>query len=341
MSSGDGNPKNALFHELFVTSDTLFRLLKAVNQSPNTSLAFCIYDLCAEILARLVFPYQSSDDVVSVNHKIGGLEKLLSDVNHATSNEGEENNELIGLAHFAQKELREASTYYAAFTSNMSSSNPLSSTGGATTVSIEYRLLRSLSSRLMTESGHYRQHSKLTQVTCQLLLQILNLRRSLTGISPYNANLHMEIIEDWVSVKSVLTGTTTPTSSGKLSDHENEKSHKTSLNITQISPNSITVAWSGIPESDEFVPPSGPKSTSSQRRIAASVGGLLASIKGSAPLSPHTSYSLYITPLSGSQQTLPLEQRSRTLLVLPYVSTTGSQKIDLLDPGESMLGPTD
>jgi hypothetical protein len=262
---------------------------------------------------------------------------LLSEVNQAAPGEGNEDNELVGLAHFAQKELREASTYYAAFTSNMPSSSSLSNAGAAT-VSIEYRLLRSLSSRLMTESNHYRQHSKLTQVTCQLLLQILNLRRSLTGISPYNANLHLEIVEDWVWTKSQRTGTTTPNStSGKIlrhEDHENEKINKTSLIITQISPTSVTVSWSGVPESDEWIP-SGPKVTSPQGRIAASVGGLIASIKGAAAHSPHTSYSLYVTPLSGSQQTLPSDQRSRSLLVLPYVCATGSQKIDLLDPGES------
>jgi hypothetical protein len=222
-------------------------------------------------------------------------------------------------------------------------------------VSIEYRLLRSFASRLTTESTHYRQHSKLTRVTCQLLLEILNLRRSLIGISQYSFHIHQEIIEDWRWMKSSMTGTTTPSSYssssiGKLTRHEGERememeekgrmSNKATLIVTQISSNSVTVSWSGIPESDEWSPTilkATTSSSSSQGRIAASVGGLLASIKGSTSQSTHTSYSLYITPLSGSQQTVSIDQQSRSLLVLPYVCTNGTQKIDLLDPGLSSL----
>jgi hypothetical protein len=71
MSSLEGHPKNTLFHELFITSETLFRLLKAVNQSPNTSLAFCLYDLCAEILIRSVFPRNSAHRVLVSITRLG------------------------------------------------------------------------------------------------------------------------------------------------------------------------------------------------------------------------------------------------------------------------------
>lgn len=262
-----------------------------------------------------------------MNSKIIGLEKLLGDTNQSSQVENE-----LGLAQYAQMELREASSYYAAFTSNISSSLTFS----GTTLSVEFRLLRNLASRLMTESNHYRQHSKLTRVISELLLEILNLRRSLTGITQDSSCIHSEIIEDWKWIKTTFSRTTTP--SGKSIRHEGEnhsdvEKPQPTFIVTQISSNSITISWSGLPESDDWNNQHSKSSTTSHGRIAASVGGLLASIKGSTPQALHTSYSLYITPLSGSQQTLPLEQRSRSLLVLPYVSPRGSQKIDLLDPG--------
>lgn len=194
----------------------------------------------------------------------------------------------------------------------------------------------------MTESSHYRLHSRLTRVTTKLLLEILNLRKSLTGISQFSSIVHLDIIEDWNIMKSpLLIGcsiTSLSSSSSTSNTHDIEKAQP-SLVVTQISSNSITVSWSGLPDGDDWGTTTKSSSSSlSQNRIAASVGGLLASIKGSSiPQSIHTSYSLYITPMSGAQQTLPLEHRSRSLLVLPYVCPSGTQKIDLLDPGNIFL----
>jgi hypothetical protein len=88
---------------------------------------------------------------------------------------------MLEVASLANKELRNSAKYYAIMTSNVSTSNP----SGGTGVSIEYRLLRHLSNRLMTESSHYRLHSRYTRSICQLLLEVLSLRRTLTGVTPY------------------------------------------------------------------------------------------------------------------------------------------------------------
>lgn len=113
-------------------------------------------------------------------------------------------------------------------------------------------------------------------------------------------------------------------------------SHAPTINlvVNQISANSITVTWSGIPEDDDWNA-AVTKASAASGRIAASVGGILASIKGTsnAP-ADHTSYSLYVTPISGAmQQNMPLQgDGNKPTLVVPFVSSSGSQKIELLDP---------
>jgi hypothetical protein len=159
-----------------------------------------------------------------------------------------------------------------------------------------------------------------------------------------SSNIHYDIIEDWV-VPSDLGAQTLTYGGDAASCTAQEKTRVTAentasqINITvnQISANSITVSWSGIPEDEDWNAALS-KSTVSSGRIAASVGGIIATIKGgnAAVPSAHTSYSLYVTPISGAIHLPVPEDRNRASLVLPFVSSSGTQKIDLLDPGISL-----
>jgi hypothetical protein len=140
------------------------------------------------------------------------------------------------------------------------------------------------------------------------------------------------------------------------------------ISVTHVTSTSLVVSWANIPEDEDWnsavqraavaasssapanVPVvAGANTTSTGISLSASVGGLLASIKGTLSNSQpnHTSYSLYITPiyrtlsLSCSGIALPeqstdikaLRNAAEPSLVMPFVTPSGSHKIDLLDPG--------
>ncbi len=85
-----------------------------------------------------------------------------------------------------------------------------------------------------------------------------------------------------------------------------KESIQSQLQVLQLSPNSITVSWNKVPTDD---------------------GSTENSTK-------HTSYSLHVTPLSGLQHLVNIDRATRMVLVLPFVSVSGTHRIDLLDSGK-------
>ena len=112
------------------------------------------------------------------------LEKLLltasTDSESAVDNSnGSDHQPFLKLAALGQKELKQSSQYYSA----VSLSNSLSFGRGEGAVSAEYRVLRSLSNRLVTECSQYRMNSKYARIMSSFLLEALTLRRAFTGIA--------------------------------------------------------------------------------------------------------------------------------------------------------------
>jgi hypothetical protein len=113
------------------------------------------------------------------------LEKLLLSASIDDPSAGESSSEqqkpFLKLAALGQQELKQSAQYYNVVTSGMSfSSAHATRTDG---VSTEYRVLRNLSNRLVTESSQYRTNSKHTRSMSNFLLEVLTLRRAFTGIA--------------------------------------------------------------------------------------------------------------------------------------------------------------
>lgn len=121
--------------------------------------------------------------VCSVNRKILVLEKLLLSASiDVDPIAGESSQELqkpfLKLAALGQQELKQSAQYYSVVTSGLASTHSRSDA-----VSFEYRALRNLSNRLVTENSQYRVNSKHTRTMSTFLLEVLTLRRAFTGIA--------------------------------------------------------------------------------------------------------------------------------------------------------------
>jgi hypothetical protein len=144
------------------------------------------------------------------------------------------------------------------------------------------------------------------------------------------------------------------------------------LSVAHVTATSLVITWANVPEDEDWNSavqraavaasasstatgaPSAPipqSTNSSGLSLSASVGGLLASIKGTVSYSQpnHTSFSLYITPIyrtfgdsTGSSQTSQAKsapQEGETSLVMPFITPHGTHKVDSLDPGECSPQP--
>ena len=111
------------------------------------------------------------------------LEKLLlsASVDHESPAEhgSDQQQPFLKLAAIGQKELKQSSQYYSVVTTGFALSHMRSSND----MSAEYRVLRSLANRLVTESSQYRMNSKYTSTMGNFLLEVLTLRRAFTGIA--------------------------------------------------------------------------------------------------------------------------------------------------------------
>ena len=199
--------------------------------------------------------------------------------------------------------------------------------------------------------------------------------------------LHEDVVNDWRTAHALhLAASVVPSldMSGKSADPSSilgrVEAPYPSLTVAHVTSSALLITWANIPEDEDWnsavqrasaastsgpscsvSPGSGnggaPASSSSSGggsgiSLSASVGGLLASIKGTLSYSQpnHTSFSLYITPIyrtveqgSGAQGSAhnPLSQpkskscchEAETTLVMPFVTPHGSHKVDLLDPG--------
>ena len=198
--------------------------------------------------------------------------------------------------------------------------------------------------------------SRTHESICSTLLEEQSYEFDTTCVCWYcSSNVHFDIIEDWNvpsdNTPRGLTYTGEPRhsadivrsqSSASALDGDNEDFSPVScvtMTVTQISATSITVSWSGIPKDEDWnALMSKASAPSGSARIAASMGGIMATIKGSSTApAGHTSYSLYVTPVSGAARSHCQEERNNSLLVCPFVGCSGMQKIDFLSPGTVAL----
>jgi hypothetical protein len=249
--------------------------------------------------------------------------------------------------------------------------------------SAEYKVLRLCSSRLLTESAHYRMNSRFTRELFQLLSEANTLQRSLLTAGKTKERgtcvtsklvLHEDIVNDWRTAHLVHATNTTAANNDSSIKKTNPSAENTAgvvseaplptLTVSHLTATSLLITWANIPEDEDWnsavqrAAASGSNSSSSSGPtpgggggLSASVGGLLASIKGTLSFSQpnHTSFSLYITPIyrtfeqaPGGQEVTSQQpahsragtQEAETTLVMPFVTPHGSHKVDLLDPGK-------
>ena len=379
---------NADYLDELVPHALLMKLVKVANRSVNSSLNFCVFSIWNMMMNQM-------------NRKVITLSALLHNPHAqfqlqvvADSYDASKSLPIVPLLRQLEKVLFDK-CYQLCSTLN-EAVFPLSSKIGVAGSPYQqlpngydhfcttYKLLRMSSTRLLTESAHYRVNSRFTRELFLLLAEETCLKRSLDDystrkhpIEDMSGALHEDIVNFWrtaIAVQNAMrlnsaNDVLSEVSSTKatLPDHSSTASSLPTLSIVNVTSTSLHVSWTNVPEDEDWnsavqratgqvasttsggnLPPN-QNTAPTGSALSLSVGGLLASIKGTLSSSQpnHTSFSLYITPVSrayakdystrddnSNSEPSKGSTEAEAALVMPFVTPHGSHKIDLLDPGK-------